>query len=90
LSGLGARIAPKALIGVASPAKGKVCFGKATAMVSIEVRPAAGGYCPGATPPESDDGSSVVEGTLRSLTVSSPAASSTLLFESLGFEELPE
>jgi hypothetical protein len=43
-----------------------------------------------AAPAELDDGSTVTEGTLCSLTVSSPAASSTLHFECLGFEELAE
>jgi hypothetical protein len=39
---------------------------------------------------EFDDRSTVVEGMLCSLTVSSPATSLTLSFECLGFEELPE
>jgi hypothetical protein len=59
-------------------------------MVTIELRPASSGDCPGAALAESDDRSTVVEGMLCSLTESSPVASSTLRFECLGFEELPE
>jgi hypothetical protein len=64
LSGLGPRIAPKALANVASPAEGRVCFSRETVMVTNELRPAAGGDCPGATPAEPDDRSTVMEGTL--------------------------
>jgi hypothetical protein len=88
LSGLGAGIAPKALAGVTSPAKGRVCFGGATAMVTIELRLAAGSDCPSAAPAESGDGSTVVEGMLCSLTVSSLTSSSTVTLACLGFREL--
>jgi hypothetical protein len=57
-------------------------------MVAIELRPAAGGDCPSAAPVESDDGSTVVEGMLFSLTVSSPTSSSILTLACLGFGEL--
>jgi hypothetical protein len=67
LSGLGAGTVPKALTGAASPAKGRVCFGGATVMVTIELRPTAGGDCPGAAPAESDNGSTMVEGMLCTL-----------------------
>jgi hypothetical protein len=59
-------------------------------MVTIELKPAAGDDCPSAAPTEPDDRSTVMEGTLCSLIVSSPAASLTFCFECLGFEELPE
>jgi hypothetical protein len=59
-------------------------------MDTIELRLAAGGDCPSVALAESDDGSTVGEGMLCFLTVSSPAASSTLCFVCLGFEELPE
>jgi hypothetical protein len=55
-------------------------------MVTIELRLAAGSDCPRAAPAEPDDGSTMMEGTLYSLIVSS----STLCFECLGFEELQE
>jgi hypothetical protein len=84
MSGLGAGTVHKALASAASPAKGRVCFGGATAMVTFELKPAMGGDCPGVAPAEFDDGSTVLEGMLCSLTVSSPAASSTLDFECLG------
>jgi hypothetical protein len=86
LSGLGAGTAPKALAGTVSPTEGRVCFGGATAMVTNEPRPAMGDDCPGVAPAEPDDGSTVIEGTLCSLTLSSL----TLRFECLGFEELAE
>jgi hypothetical protein len=57
-------------------------------MITNELRPASGGYCPGAALAEPDNGSTMMEGTLCSLTVSSPIASTTLNFECLGFEEL--
>jgi hypothetical protein len=90
LSGLGPGTAPKALASAALRAKGRVCFGGATVMVTNELRPTAGSDCPGAALAKPDDGSTVTEGTLCSLTVSSPAASLTLHFECLGFEELPK
>jgi hypothetical protein len=81
---------PKPLTGVALLAEGRVHFGGATAMVTNELRPAAGSDCPDAALAEPDDGSTVMEGALFSLTVSSPAASLTSCFECLGFEELAE
>jgi hypothetical protein len=83
LSGLGAGTTPKALASVALPAEGRVCFGGATAMVTNELRPAADSDCLGAALAEPDDSSTMTEGTLCSLIVSSPVASSTLRFECL-------
>jgi hypothetical protein len=59
-------------------------------MVTNELRPAVGGDCPSVAPTELDNGSTMMEGTLCSLMVSSPAASPTLRFKCLGFEELLE
>jgi hypothetical protein len=90
LSGLGAGTAPKALTGAVLPAEGGVCFGRAATMVTNKLRPAVGGDCHDAALVKPDNGSTMTEGTLCSLKVSSPAASSTLRFECLGFEELAE
>jgi hypothetical protein len=57
-------------------------------MVTIELRLAASGDCPGVALAKSDDGSTVVEGMLCSLTVSSPTSSSTATLVCLGFGEL--
>jgi hypothetical protein len=70
---MGPGIAPKALANMVPLAEGGVCFGGAAAMATNELRPVAGGDCPGAAPGEPDDGSIVTEGMLCSLTVSSLA-----------------
>jgi hypothetical protein len=90
LSGLGAGVIPKALANTIVPLIGRVSFGGAAAMVTNELTTAVGGDCPSAAPAELNDGSTVTEGTLCSLTVSSPVAFSTLRFECLEFEELAE
>jgi hypothetical protein len=90
LSTLGDGAAPRVLANTVVPAEGGVCLGGATTMVTIELRPNAGGDCPSAAPKEPDDRSTVTEGTLCSLTVSSPTVSSTIRFDCLGIEELPE
>jgi hypothetical protein len=59
-------------------------------MVTNKLRLAAVGDCPGVLPVEPDNGSIMTEGTLCSLIVSSSAASLTLHFRCLGFEELAE
>jgi hypothetical protein len=59
-------------------------------MVTIAYAPTEGGTCPGAATAEPNKGSTMMESTLCSLTVSSPATSSTLHFECLGFKELVE
>jgi hypothetical protein len=89
LSTLGVGAAPRVLADLFSPVVGGVCSGGEIVMVTIELKSAAGGDCTVAAPAEPDDGSTVMEGTLRSLTILSPTASSTLCFECLGFEELP-
>jgi hypothetical protein len=90
LSTQGAGAAAKVLTDLFSLGVGSIYPDGAVMMVTIELKPAAGGDCLGATPSEPDAGSTVMEGTLCSLTVSSSTASSTLRFECLGFEELPE
>jgi hypothetical protein len=86
LSTLGAGAAPRVLTNTVMSAEGGVCPDGAIAMVTIELRPAAGSDCPSAVPTEPDEWSTKTEGTLCSLAVSSLI----LCFECLGFEELPK
>jgi hypothetical protein len=85
---LGAGAASKALGGADLPAVGGVCLGEAIATVTIDCVPAKDSDCPGMAPAVPVHGSTMMEGTSCSFTVSSLAISSTLLLACFGFGEL--
>jgi hypothetical protein len=85
-SALGAAVAPKALADAGLSARGGVCSGRATAMVTIAVEPAAGS-CLGAASAEPINRSTMMEGTFSFVAISSPTTSSTLCLLCLGFGE---
>jgi hypothetical protein len=88
LSALGAGAAPKALDGVVLPLEGTACFGAAVSGIDIKLGSAEGGICPCVALTDSDDGSTVIEGTSCPYTASSLTTSLTLCFDYLGFREL--
>jgi hypothetical protein len=81
---LGAGAAPKVLDGV----EGTVFLGAAVDGADTNLGSAECSTCPGTALADSDDGSSVIEGTFCPLTASSPTTSLTLSFDYLGFGEL--
>jgi hypothetical protein len=71
LSALGSATTPDALTDIILLARGGDYPGEAVAMVTIAVEPAVGGICPDMGSAKPIGGSSMVEGTSVSITVSS-------------------
>jgi hypothetical protein len=84
LSALGAGATPKALDGVDLPLVGTTCLGAVDSGADIHLGSAEGGTCPGVALANSNNGSTVIEGTSFPFTTSSL----TLFFVCLGFGEL--
>jgi hypothetical protein len=81
-SALGAGAAPKALVGADLLAVGGVCLGDAIATVT------KGSACPGVVAAVPVEGSTMMEGTSCSFTISSSTVSLTLCLACFGFGEL--
>jgi hypothetical protein len=70
------------------PIKGNTCVGVAVNGVVCNLGSAGGSTYPGMALVDSDEGSTITEGTSSPFTASSPSTSSTFCFDCLGFGEL--